>query len=267
VRLLNDLHRALEARSFTVLYQPVVSLASGQVHGWEALLRWRLEDGTLVTPKDFLAVLEEHGLMVPVGQLVLETALEWLAQRATTASGPQPPYISVNLSALQLTQLDVVGWIDAAVQKARLRHDQLHLELTESRQLSQDPLVRQRLAELKELGLRLAMDDYGTGASTLGHLKELPFDLLKIDRTFVAALSESEPDRRIVQAIVAMGQSLGLEVVAEGVETVEQAQTLREMGCTYGQGLLFGPPSTSGELVPGTGGALPLPRGARLVRR
>jgi diguanylate cyclase (GGDEF)-like protein len=267
VRLLNDLHRALEARSFTALYQPVVSLATGQVQGWEALLRWRLEDGTLVTPKDFLAVLEEHGLMVPVGQLVLENALEWLAQRAPAAPGTQPPYMSVNLSPLQLTQHDVVGWIDAAVQKAGLRHDQLHLELTESRQLSQDPLVRQRLTELKDLGLRLAMDDYGTGASTLGHLKELPFDLLKIDRTFVAALSESEPDRRIVQAIIAMGQSLGLEVVAEGVETEDQAQTLREMGCTYGQGQLFGPPSASGELVPRTGGALPLPRGPGMVRR
>jgi diguanylate cyclase (GGDEF)-like protein len=266
VRLLNDLHRALEARSFTALYQPVVSLTDGRLQGWEALLRWRLDDGTLVAPKEFLAVLEEHGLMVPVGQLVLETALEWLAQHQPAVSGAHPPYMSVNLSALQLTQVDVVEWIDATVQKAGVRHDQVHLELTESRQLSQDPTVRERLAAIKELGLRLAMDDYGTGASTLGHLKELPFDLLKIDRTFVAALSESEPDRRIVQAIIAMGQSLGLEVVAEGVETEEQAQLLLAMGCGYGQGLLFGPPSASGELLPRGGGAVPFPRGS-LVRR
>jgi diguanylate cyclase (GGDEF)-like protein len=266
VRLLNDLHRALEARSFTALYQPVVSLADGWLQGWEALLRWRLEDGTLVAPKEFLDVLEEHGLMVPVGQLVLETALDWLAQRSQHLSGSLPPYMSVNLSALQLTQVDVVEWVDSAVKKAGVRHEQLHLELTESRQLSQDPLVRQRLTEIKELGVRLAMDDYGTGASTLGHLKELPFDLLKIDRTFVAALSESEPDRRIVQAIIAMGQSLGLEVVAEGVETEEQAERLLAMGCTYGQGQLFGPPSASGELL-SRSGALPRPRGNGLAVR
>jgi diguanylate cyclase (GGDEF)-like protein len=267
VRLLNDLHRALEARSFTVLYQPVVSLTDGRLQGWEALLRWRLDDGTLVAPKEFLDVLEEHGLMVPVGQLVLETALDQLARRTAAVHAERPPYMSVNLSALQLTQLDVVDWIDAAVRKAGVRHDQVHLELTESRQLSQDPLLRQRLVEIKQLGIRLAMDDYGTGASTLGHLKELPFDLLKIDRTFVAALSESEPDRRIVQAIIAMGHSLGLDVVAEGVESEDQVQTLLAMGCTYGQGQLFGPPSASGDLLPRGGGALPVPRGARLVQR
>jgi diguanylate cyclase (GGDEF)-like protein len=261
VRLLNDLHRALEARSFTVLYQPVVSLATGELQGWEALLRWRLDDGTLVAPKDFLAVLEEHGLMVPVGQVVLENALSWLARRAPDS----PAYMSVNLSPLQLTQVDVVPWIDAAVQKAGVDHRRLHLELTESRLLSQDAVLRQRLTELKDLGLRLAMDDYGTGASTLAHLKELPFDLLKIDRTFVAALSESEPDRRVVQAIIAMGQSLGLEVVAEGVESEEQVQALLEMGCAVGQGRIFGPPSASGDLVPRTAG-VPSPRGERLSR-
>lgn len=263
VRLLNDLHRALETRSFTVLYQPVVSLVSGELQGWEALLRWRLDDGTLVAPPEFLAVLEEHGLMAPVGQVVLETALEWLARRTPTGSGTRPPYISVNLSPLQLTQLDVVEWIDATVKKVGIRHEQLHLELTESRLLSQDPVLRHRLAEIKQLGVRLAMDDYGTGASTLAHLKELPFDLLKIDRTFVSALADSEPDQRIVQAIVAMGKSLGLEVVAEGVETVDQARALREMGCTYGQGQLFGPPSPRGELLEGAVAATALASVAR----
>ena len=249
VHLLNDLHRALEARSFTVLYQPVVSLETGAVQGWEALLRWRLDDGTLVAPSEFLAVLEEHGLMVPVGQLVLETALRWLASRAPVPEHQLPPYMSVNVSPLQLTQADVVPWIAGAIETAGVRPEQLHLELTESRLLVQDPALRLRLNQLKDLGVRLAMDDYGTGASTLAHLKELPFDLLKVDRSFVTVLTEDDADRRIVHAVVAMGQSLGLEVVAEGVETAEQAALLRDMGCGYGQGTLFGPPSASGELV------------------
>jgi diguanylate cyclase (GGDEF)-like protein len=262
VRLLNDLHHALEARSFTVHYQPIVALPSGELQGWEALLRWRLDDGTLVAPTEFLAVLEEHGLMVPVGQLVFETALQWLADRTAHADSTRPPYMSVNMSPLQLTQRDVVTWIESTILATGISPGQVHLELTESRLLSQDPVLRHRLTEIKELGVRLAMDDYGAGASTLAHLKELPFDLLKIDRTFVAALGDSEADRRIVQAVVAMGKSLGLDVVAEGVETSEQARALQEMGCTYGQGRLFGPPSSSGQLLEGalTATAIARPR-------
>ncbi len=249
VRLLTDLHLALENNEFLVLYQPIVDLRDRHVRGWEALLRWRRPNGALVSPAEFIELLEDHGLIVPVGQIVLEKACSWLAQRhAELPACAVLPTVSVNMSALQLTQTGIVDRVAGVIKASGLQARYITLELTESQLVSEDPGVRARLDALKDLGLRLSMDDYGTGFSTLVQLKRLPFDVLKIDQSFVATMADSESDLRIVQAVIAMGESLGLGVIAEGVETEEQARLLSQAGCILGQGYLFGRPSPEGTL-------------------
>ncbi|MGB8651927.1 MAG: GGDEF domain-containing response regulator [Mycobacteriales bacterium] len=247
LQLLNQLHRASELNEFTVVYQPIVDLRTGGLHGWEALLRWRRPDGELVSPAEFIELLEEHGLIVSVGDFVLAQATRWLAERHR-AAGPGPlPTVSINLSAVQLTRPGIVQRISDIVAASGVSPEHVCLELTESQVIVDDSAVSARLLGLKELGLSLAMDDYGTGYSTLLQLRRLPFDVLKVDRSFVAGLGEVDADAQIVQAIVAMGTSLGLTVVGEGVETAEQAALLSRYGCQLGQGFLFGHPSEDGR--------------------
>ena len=245
LHLVNDLHRVIESGALVLHHQPVVDLATEEVVGWEAVPYWPLEDGSLLAPAELLAVAEEHGLVVPAGRAALDSALAWLATRGRG----DERYVSVNVSPLLLSHPDAVVDVKAALDRHGISPERLHLELAESRLIAQDPALRDRLADLCEIGVRMTMDDYGTGASTLAHLKELPFDLLKVDRSFVAALQRSEPDRRVMQAVVAMAHHLGLDVVADGVETRRQVAELTEMGCRFGQGPLFGPASPSGELL------------------
>jgi diguanylate cyclase (GGDEF)-like protein len=245
LHLVNDLHRLLDSRALVLHHQPVVDLTTDEVVGWEAVPHWPLEDGTLLAPAELLAVAEEHGLAVPVGRAVLDSALRWLADRGRD----DERYLSVNVSPLLLTHPGAADDVGAALERYGVRPHRLHLELAESRLIAQDPALRERLVDLCDIGVRLTMDDYGTGASTIAHLKELPFDLLKVDRSFVGALQRSEPDRRVMQAVVAMAHHLGLEVVADGVADPQQVARLREMGCAFGQGPLFGPPSLRGEIL------------------
>jgi len=246
LHLVNDLHRVIESGSLVLHHQPVVDLATEEVVGWEAVPYWPLEDGTLLAPAELLAVAEEHGLVVPAGRAALDSALAWLASKG----GSGERYVSVNVSPLLLSHPDAVADVEAVLERHGVQPERLHLELAESRLIAQDAALRDRLADLCKIGVRLTMDDYGTGASTLAHLKELPFDLLKVDRSFVRALQRSEPDRRVMQAVVAMAHHLGLDVVADGIETTRQVALLREMGCRFGQGPLYGPASPSGELLP-----------------
>jgi diguanylate cyclase (GGDEF)-like protein len=248
-QLLNQLHRAGEQNEFTVVYQPILDLATGRLHGWEALLRWRRPDGQLISPVEFIELLEEHALIVPVGDFVLGEAIAWLAERHREADSGPLPSVSVNLSAVQLTRPGIVQRIAEVIAASGVAPEHICLELTESQVVADDEAVARRLLGLKELGLKLAMDDYGTGYSTLLQLRRLPFDSLKIDRSFVAGLGQAEADAQIVQAIIAMAGSLGLEVVAEGVETPEQAALLTAFGCRLGQGFLLGRPSEDGAPI------------------
>jgi diguanylate cyclase (GGDEF)-like protein len=245
LRTVIELQQALSSRNLTVHYQPIVALSDRTVRGYEALVHWASEDAP-VSAEEFMEVLEEHSLVVPVGDVVLETALRWLSETSSRAGEGQPPYLSVKVSPLQLTQTGIVARLDALLQSFDLRPDQVVLELTNSLLISKHEVARARLDELKGLGVRLAMDDYGIGQSTLVHLKELPFDVLKIDGSFISAMGVSEADRGLVQAIVSVGHSLGLSIVAEGVDDEVQAQALLHMGCEQAQGDVFGGPSLTG---------------------
>ena len=247
MQLLSQLHHATDHNQFRVHYQPIVELATGELHGWEALLRWERPDGTLVAPGEFIELLEEQALIVPIGDFVLKEATQWLAKEHARLSGGKLPSISVNMSAVQLTRPSIVQRVAEVLAESGIAPEYVCLELTESQVIVDDDAVSRRLLALKELGVRLSMDDYGTGYSTLWQLRRLPFDSLKIDRSFVAGLGLAQEDAQIVHAIVQMGGSLGLTVIGEGVETREQAQFLRAYGCPLGQGYLFGRPSADGR--------------------
>jgi diguanylate cyclase (GGDEF)-like protein len=234
------LHRALQQDEFLLHYQPQVDARSGRVIGAEALLRWRQPDGGIRAPADFIPLLEETGLIVPVGEWVLRAAcvqgLAW--QRA----GRPPLKIAVNLSAVQFRQADLVAMVRRVLNETGLDCRCLELEITENVALHNEESVIATLAELRAMGISLAIDDFGTGYSSLAYLRRLPVHKLKIDRSFVNDITDAEPDSPIVKAIVSLAHNLGLDVIAEGVETRRQADSLLACGCAEMQGYLFSRP-------------------------
>jgi diguanylate cyclase (GGDEF)-like protein/PAS domain S-box-containing protein len=236
-----DLQRAITSDQLELHYQPVVRLADGTVAGVEALVRWRHPERGLVHPDQFIPLAEEMGLIVPLGRWVLREGCR-AAKAFQTLQGPGPLLsMSVNLSVKQLQQSDIVGDVRDALAEARLDAGSLTLEITESVMMTDTELGVQRLEELKALGVRLAMDDFGTGYSSLSHLSRLPVDILKMDRSFLRAGASPEASG-LAAAVVALGQTLELDVVAEGIEFAEQWTTLRELGCEFGQGYFFARP-------------------------
>jgi EAL domain-containing protein (putative c-di-GMP-specific phosphodiesterase class I) len=236
LRLENELRRALERGELRVHYQPIVELNGGRAVGVEALVRWDQRDRGLVPPSEFIPLAEETGLIVPLGRWVLEEACHALSVL------PAPLTLSVNLSGRQLLQPDFVSDLSALLAKRTLEPHRLRLELTESMLMGNGPAAMEALERLRALGVRLCIDDFGTGYSSLSYLHELPIDALKIDRSFVQAMGEDERKIKIVQSILLLGKGLGIEVVAEGVETEAQANALRKLGCELAQGYLFSRP-------------------------
>lgn len=236
-----DLHRALEARQFLLYYQPQVD-TQGQVVGVEALVRWQHPVRGLVSPAEFIPVAESSGLILPLGEWILETAcrqlVQWAAQAHTAALS-----IAVNLSARQFRQADFVDQVRSVLQATGANPQRLELELTESQLIDDLGGVIQKMDALKALGVRISLDDFGTGYSSLNVLKRLPLDQLKIDQSFVHDLLLDHSSASIVRAIVTLGDSLHLQVIAEGVETTEQRDALVALGCTHFQGYLFGRPT------------------------
>jgi diguanylate cyclase (GGDEF)-like protein/PAS domain S-box-containing protein len=235
-----DLRHALERQELLLHYQPMVNLATGKVSGAEALLRWRHPEFGVISPMEFIPLLEETGLIIPVGAWVLETACA--QQRAWQEAGFPSLYISVNLSARQFKQPDLTETIATAVQKTGLDPRHLALELTETILVEHTETTLASLRTLSGMGISLAIDDFGTGYSSLSYLKRFPIDALKIDRSFVRDITTDADDAAIAQAIVAMGHSLGLSVVAEGVETREQLDFLCQYRCDEMQGYYFSHP-------------------------
>jgi diguanylate cyclase (GGDEF)-like protein len=262
----NDLRRALDRDELRVHYQPIVSLVSGAVAGFEALVRWQHPTRGLVPPLAFIPMAEETGLIVPLGRWVLDAACRqatvWNATR--TGKGTPPLFVSVNLSARQFTQTDLVEDVRQTLAHTGLEADALELEITESVLMDQSEAGIRALRDLRGLGVRLVLDDFGTGYSSLSYLKHLPLDTIKIDRTFVAGIEETA-DRSIVDAVIALAHGLGIGVVAEGIETDEQADRLRELGCDLGQGYLFSRPVPA-EQTAGLLGSLPTARAATAPR-
>ena len=248
-----ELHHALERREFTIAYQPVVDLATQAVVGAEALLRWTHPERGNVPPDAFIARAEETGLIVGIGTWVLRSACH---QGAAWRASRSPDFtVAVNVSGRQLKEPDFVAVVRAALDDSGLPPTALCLEMTESILMERDEEGIAMLTELRADGVHLAIDDFGTGYSSLGALRRLPVDLLKIDRSFISSLPEDDDAGTIAWAVVRLGHTLGLPVLAEGVETQEQRAVLREFGCDQAQGFLFGRPMSPEQL----GAALRLP--------
>jgi diguanylate cyclase (GGDEF)-like protein/PAS domain S-box-containing protein len=243
-----DLQRALEAGQFEMHYQPIVRLADGHVAGMEALLRWHHPERGLVLPGDFVPFAEETGLIVPIGRWVLREACQQAVQVQRLWTGTPPLYICVNLSVRQLQHSDVISDVQDALRCSQLDPALLMLEITES-MLIEDPEVAViKLDELRALGVRIAMDDFGTGYSSLSYLSRFPVDVIKMDRSFLKAGATPEVSD-LSSAVVALGSSLALDVVAEGIEFDEQLSRLRDLGCELGQGFHFAHPMEAGHLL------------------
>lgn len=244
-QLAQELRHALQGQQFLVHYQPVIALASGQVSGAEALLRWQSPERGMVSPAVFIPVAEESDLILGLGLWVLRQATRDIAGQLHDL--PAGFELHVNLSARQLIQSDFVGDLRQALADSGLPAQHLTLELTESLLLGGDAAIEARLREIRALGVKIAIDDFGTGYSSLAYLSRLPFDCLKIDQSFVRKLGHSSQDAAIVSAVLNMAEGFGVDVVAEGVETEADALLLRQMGCAHAQGYFFGRPAPLGQ--------------------
>jgi diguanylate cyclase (GGDEF)-like protein/PAS domain S-box-containing protein len=241
------LRRALEREEFLLHYQPQVNLATRRIVGLEALIRWREGDGALLEPAEFIPVAEEARLILPLGQWILRAACK--QARAWQDQGLPEVRLAVNLSARQFQQQDLIRSVFFAVRDAGLPPRRLELEITESAAMQNVDRTIGMLHGLRDMGVRISMDDFGTGHSSLSYLKRFPIDAVKIDQSFVRDMTSDPSDAAIVKAIVAMAHSLGLNVVAEGVETLAQADFLRRTGCDEMQGYLVGRPLPADEIT------------------
>jgi EAL domain-containing protein (putative c-di-GMP-specific phosphodiesterase class I) len=240
----NDLRRALEREEFVLHFQPKTSLVSGRVVGFEALIRWKRLGQSLVPPSEFVPLLEESGLIVPVGEWVIDTACAQIAAWQRTRVGLP---VAVNLSAKQFLRTDIGAVIENAARKHGVEPHLLEVEITESDAMENADQSVVILRRLKALGIGIAIDDFGTGYSSLSYLKRFPVDKIKLDRSFVSGLPNNTEDASIARAVITMAHSLGLKVVAEGVEAEAQRGFLAAHGCDEMQGYLFARPLPAAE--------------------
>lgn len=245
MQLETDLRRAIERQEFQLHYQPVISLQTGAIAGFEALLRWQHPQRGFVHPVEFIPVAEETDLIIPIGQWVIREAAQQLKNWQTQFQTETPLVISVNLSGRQFLQTDLVEQIEQTLKDFALDGYSLKLEITESIAMNDVESTIALLMRLKALNLQLSIDDFGTGYSSLSYLHRFPTDTIKVDRSFVSRMGDEAEDAHIVQTIIMLGHNLGMMIVAEGVETVEQLNRLRALKCEYGQGYLFSKPLPS----------------------
>ena len=243
-----ELRRALHPPQFRLHFQPLVGVDDGRLLGFEALLRWEHPERGLLPPSEFIDVAEETNLIVPMGRWVVEESVRQLAAWRDELAGV-PITISVNLSARQIADHALVPVVRDALAAQQVDPASLCLEITESVLMEDASASVATLRSLKAIGVQLAIDDFGTGYSSLAYLRRFPVDHLKVDRSFVQGIGRSSEDSVIVKAVVDLGAALGLDVVAEGVETVEQLEELRRLGCESGQGYLWSPPIAADEVV------------------
>jgi len=251
--LQTDLHRAYKQQEFELFYQPIVDLDTGTTRSVECLLRWRKEDGSLVSPAEFIPALVSSGLIVDVGGWVIETACREMARQQ------QPRSVAVNVSPCQLDSDAIIFLIEGVLADTGLPPELLVLEITEDLIIQDKGWAIERLNRLHRMGIRIALDDFGTGYSSLSYLKMLPVDKLKIDQSFVRDMLTDPEDSAIVTTIISMAGALGLELIAEGVETQQQADQLRQMGCQLVQGYFYQRPQPDLALSLSLGGEIATP--------
>jgi EAL domain-containing protein (putative c-di-GMP-specific phosphodiesterase class I) len=243
----SSLRRGLERGEFFLHYQPRLNFKTGKITGVEALLRWQHPELGLVAPARFISLAEETGLIVPIGQWVLATACQ--QNVAWQRAGLAPVCVAVNLSARQFTEGDLLQDVATALAGSGMAPHLLELELTESMVMKNAEAISVILTAIKKLGVRLAVDDFGVGYSSLANLKRFPIDILKVDRSFIREISEHQEDQAITEVIIAMGKTLTMTVVAEGVETQEQQTFLRDHGCDEMQGYHFSRPMLAADVA------------------
>jgi len=243
------LHEAIDERQFRIMYQPIVDLNTGLISGVEALVRWQHPSRGLLGPYHFIEVAEESGAIVAIGEWVLREALTQIARWRADDPDMSLTYVSVNVSARQFRTPGFVDLVRDAIEAAGARPEWLLLEITESLVLRDADQVWADLRTLRALGVRIAIDDFGTGYSSLSYLRQMPVDVLKLDKSFIDDILTSEQQHTMVDSIVALARNLDLKVVAEGVEDSGQRAALVRMGCPYGQGYLFAKPVWPDEIV------------------
>jgi diguanylate cyclase (GGDEF)-like protein/PAS domain S-box-containing protein len=242
LQLETDLRRALERQEFLVAYQPIMSLETGALRGFEALIRWHHPEHGLISPMDFIPIAEETGMIVQIGEWVLSEACQQMRRWQLIFPSDPPIFMSVNLSVKQFSQHDLIENVVAILEETKLAPTSLKLEITESAVMENVETAINMLNQLRALGVQLAIDDFGTGYSSLSYLHRFPINTLKIDRSFITRMAENNENAEIVRTISGLAQNLGMDVVAEGVETSEQLEILRGLGCKYGQGYFFSSP-------------------------
>jgi EAL domain-containing protein (putative c-di-GMP-specific phosphodiesterase class I) len=242
LQLETDLRRAIDREEFFIQYQPIVSLESGRLTGFEALVRWLHPERGLIPPDKFISVAEETGCIVSIGRWVLFEACRQMQQWHEIYAMREPLFVSVNLSTKQFSQVNLYDEITQTLAATRLDPRALKLEITESIVMENVETVNETLEKIRALGVEVSMDDFGTGYSSLSYLHRLPIDTLKIDRSFVTRMNEQNENKEIVRTIILLAQNLNKHVIAEGVETREQVELLRELHCHSAQGYLFSPP-------------------------
>jgi diguanylate cyclase (GGDEF)-like protein/PAS domain S-box-containing protein len=248
IEIEENLRLGIEKEEFSLHYQPIVELTSTRIVGMESLVRWNHPKKGLISPAQFIPIAEDTNLIIPLGTWILEEACRQ-AQKWQNQYDDRPHLsIAVNLSIRQFQQKDLVETVANALTKSGLPSQRLVLEITENHMLQDTETTIKKLHELKELGVRLAIDDFGTGYSSLSYLQRFPVDIIKIDKSFIDKINHGQEGMALARAIIMMSESLGLRTVAEGIEEAEQAETLRHLGCVYGQGYYFSRPLSKEQM-------------------
>ncbi|MEY2859287.1 MAG: hypothetical protein RLZZ74_3600 [Cyanobacteriota bacterium] len=248
LRIENDLQRAIDNHQLYLNYQPIVSLETGKINCLEALVRWKHDSLGIIPPDKFIPICEETGQIIALGQWVLSEACNQLVNWQKALMGDSSLTMSINLSRIQIYHPELIPQIDNLLESLNLAGKNLKLEITESTLMENTSAVTRVLEQLKEREIKLCLDDFGTGYSSLSYLRYLPVDTVKIDRSFIGP-EINDTNYGIVKAIINLAHSLGLDVIAEGIETEDQFQILKDLGCEYGQGYLFAQPLNSADVI------------------
>jgi diguanylate cyclase (GGDEF)-like protein len=249
-----ELQHAVDRGQLHLVFQPIVSLESGRISGLEALIRWEHPDRGLVAPGEFIEIAEENGAILPIGRWVMREACERAVAWQKAGVIPAGIFMCVNVSAREIQQPGFVGAVEEALAWAGLEPTRLILEITETALIKSTSPTVATLEALRALGVRVVIDDFGTGYFSLSHLRQFPVDALKIASEFIQGADGDQRSAALAGAIVAIGESLEIATVGEGIETKEQAERMRSLGCTYGQGYYFAKPITTAEMEAGVEG-------------